>query len=180
MDIGEVNIGEYTFLRVLQDSQLVFYLSDFGRLKSESHLVVSDSLQPQGLYSSWNSPDQNTGVGSLSLLQRIFPTQGLNPSLSHCRQILYQMSHKGNPRMLEWVAIPSPVDLPNPGIREALGRLRTTLNFKQSKMFSLGLYVCVHVHYGLNVCVTPNLHVEILTSSVMVLGGKVLEKVPKS
>ena len=83
-------------------------------------------------------------------------------------------------RILEWVAIPSPVDLPNPGIREALGRLRTTLNFKQSKMFSLGLYVCVHVHYGLNVCVTPDLHVEILTSSVMVLGGKVLEKVPKS
>ena len=95
---------------------------------------MSDSLQPHGLYSPWNSPGQNTGVGSLSLLQRIFPTQGLNPSLSHCRQILYQMSHKGNPRMLEWVAIPSPVDLPNPGIREALGRLRTTLNFKQSKM----------------------------------------------
>ena len=100
MDIGEVSIGEYTFLRVLQDSQLVSYLSDFGRLKSESRSVVSDSLQPHGLYSSWNSPDQNTGVGSLSLLQRIFPTQGLNPSLSHCRQILYQMSHKGSPRIL--------------------------------------------------------------------------------
>ena len=82
--------------------------------------------------------------------------------------------------MLEWVAIPSSVDLPNPGIREALGRLRAILNFNQSKMFSLGLYVWVHVHYGLNVCVTPNLHVEILTSNVMVLGGKVLEKVPKS
>ena len=40
---------------------------------------MSDSLQTHGLYSPWNSPGQNTGVGSLSLLQGIFPTQGLNP-----------------------------------------------------------------------------------------------------
>ena len=47
---------------------------------------------------SWtHSPGQNTGVGSLSLLQRIFPTQGLNPGLPHCRRILYQQSHKGSP-----------------------------------------------------------------------------------
>ena len=46
---------------------------------------------------SMNSPGQNTGVGSLSLLQRIFPIQGLNPGLLHCRQILYQLSHKGSP-----------------------------------------------------------------------------------
>src|SRR5574339_221269 len=62
--------------------------------KSESHSVVSDSLQPYGLYSPWNSPGQNTGVGSLSLLQGIFPTQRSNPGLMHCRQILYQLSHK--------------------------------------------------------------------------------------
>ena len=54
----------------------------------------------------WNSPGQNTGVGSLSLLQGIFPTQGSNPSLPHCRQILYQLRHKGSPRTLEWVAYP--------------------------------------------------------------------------
>ena len=48
----------------------------------------------------WNSPGQNTGVGSLSLLQWIFPTQGSNPGLSHCRQILYQLSHKGSPLMV--------------------------------------------------------------------------------
>ena len=54
----------------------------------ESHSVVSDSLQPHGLYSSWNSPGQSTGVGSLSLLQAIFSTQGSNPGLPHCRQIL--------------------------------------------------------------------------------------------
>ena len=58
---------------------------------------MSDSLQPHGLCSPWNSPGQNTGVGSFSLLQGIFPTQGLNPGLSHCRQILYQLSHKGSP-----------------------------------------------------------------------------------
>ena len=44
------------------------------------HCVVSDSLQPCRLYSLWN-----TGVGSLSLLQGFFPTQGLNPGLPHCR-----------------------------------------------------------------------------------------------
>ena len=43
---------------------------------------------------------------SLSLLQGIFPTQGSNPGLLHCRQILYQLSHKGSPRILEWVAYP--------------------------------------------------------------------------
>ena len=48
--------------------------------------------------SPWNSPGQNTGVGSLSLLQGIFPTQGPNPGLPHCRQILYQLSHKGSPK----------------------------------------------------------------------------------
>ena len=56
--------------------------------------------------SSWNSPDQNTGVGSLFLLQGISPIQRLNPGLLHCRQILYQLSHKGSPRILEWVAYP--------------------------------------------------------------------------
>ena len=45
-------------------------------------------------------------MGSLSLLHGIFPTQGSNPGLSHCRQIVYQLSHKGSPRILEWVAYP--------------------------------------------------------------------------
>ena len=79
--------------------------------------VTSDSLQPHGPYSPWNSSGQNTGVGSLSLLQGIFPTQGLNPGLPHCRCILSQLSHKGSPRILEWVAYPSPEDLPDPGIK---------------------------------------------------------------
>ena len=82
----------------------------------ERRSVVSDCLRPHGLYSPWNSPGQNTEVGSLSLLQGIFQTQGLNPGLPHGRQILYQLSHKGSPRILEWAAYPSPVDFPDPGI----------------------------------------------------------------
>ena len=65
--------------------------------RSESRSVVSNSLQPHGLYSPWNSLGQIAGVGSLSLLQGIFPTQGLNPGLPHCRRILYQLSHQGSP-----------------------------------------------------------------------------------
>ena len=76
---------------------------DANNSESESRSVVSDSLWSHGLYSLWNSPGLNTGVGSLSLLQGIFPTQGLNPDLPYCRQIFYQLSHKGNPRMLQWV-----------------------------------------------------------------------------
>ena len=74
------------------------------------------TLQPHGLYSPWNSPGLNTGVGSLSLLQGIFPTQGSSPGLLHCRRILYQLSHKGSPRILEWVAYPFSGDLPDPEI----------------------------------------------------------------
>ena len=68
--------------------------------------VVSDSLWPHGLYSPWTSPGQNAGVGSHSLFQRIFSTQGSNPRLPHCGQIPYLLSHKGSPRILEWVVHP--------------------------------------------------------------------------
>ena len=58
------------------------------------HSVVSNSLRPQGLQPTrllcrWDSPGKNTGVGYHFLLQGIFPTQGSNPSLLHCRQMLY-------------------------------------------------------------------------------------------
>ena len=58
---------------------------------------MSNSLWPHGLYIPWNSPGQNTGVGSHSFLQGLFPTQGSSPGLSHCRQILYQLSYQGSP-----------------------------------------------------------------------------------
>ena len=67
---------------------------------TESHSVVSDSLRPHGLYSPWNSPGQNTGMGRLSLLQGIFPPQGLNQGLLHCRWILYHLSYEGSPHWL--------------------------------------------------------------------------------
>ena len=54
----------------------------------------------------WDSSGKNMGIDCHALLQGIFPTQGLNPGLPHCRQILYCLSHQGNPRILEWVAYP--------------------------------------------------------------------------
>ena len=58
---------------------------------SESHSVMSNSLQAHGL---WNAPGQG-----------IFPTQESNPGLPHCRLILYQLSHQGSPRILEWASV---------------------------------------------------------------------------
>ena len=64
--------------------------------------VMSDSLRPHGLYSSpgssvhGDSPGKNTSVGCHALFQEIFPTQGSNPGLPHCRQILYCLSHQGS------------------------------------------------------------------------------------
>ena len=81
---------------------------DGQRDLSESHSVMSNSLWRilHGLYSPWDFLGQNTGVGSCSLLQGIFPTQGSNPNLPHCRQILYQLELPGKPRIMEWVAYP--------------------------------------------------------------------------
>ena len=73
--------------------------------ETESRSVVSNSLRPHGLYSLWNSPGQNTGVGSLSLLWGIFPTQGFNPSLPHCRRILYQLIYQGSPFLFSYILI---------------------------------------------------------------------------
>ena len=69
-------------------------LKNERKKENESRSIVSDSLRSHGLYSPWNSPGQNTGVGSCSLLQGIVPTQGSNPGLPHCRQILYQLSQE--------------------------------------------------------------------------------------
>ena len=66
-----------------------------------SHSVVSDSLRPHGLQPArllcpWNSPGKNTGLGSHSLLHGLFPTQGSNLGLLHCRRTLYHLSHQGS------------------------------------------------------------------------------------
>ena len=85
---------KYLSLTVCFDS-----LHKYMKSESESHSIMSNSLQHHGLYSPWNSPGQDTGMGSLSLLQRIFPIQGSNPGLPYCKQILYQLSHQGSPRI---------------------------------------------------------------------------------
>ena len=86
--------------------QLFYLWNEVKWRESESLSVISDSLLPHGLYNPWNSLGQNTGVDSLPLLQGIFPTQGSNPDLPHCRSILYQRCHQGSPKILEWVAYP--------------------------------------------------------------------------
>ena len=70
--------------------------ADYG--ESGSRSVVSNSLGPPGLYSPWNSPGQNIGLGSLSLLQVVFPTQESNQGLLYCRWILNQLSYQGSPK----------------------------------------------------------------------------------
>ena len=74
--------------------------------------VVSDSLQPHELYSllsissvRGHSSSKNTGVGCHALLQGIFPTQGSNPGLPYCRQILYSLSHQGSPSLYDYLYV---------------------------------------------------------------------------
>ena len=89
-------------------SEWKWVLRDYG-IGKRSEVKVTHSyltLWPHRLYSPWNSPGQNTRVGSLSRLQGNFPTKGSNPGLPHCRWILYQLNHKGGPRILEWVVYP--------------------------------------------------------------------------
>ena len=61
---------------------------------------------PRGSSVHGDSPGKNSRVGCHALLQGVFPTQGSNPGLLHCRWILYHLSHQGSPRILEWVACP--------------------------------------------------------------------------
>ena len=68
------------------------------KVKAKIAQLCSTLCNPMD-YSAWNSPDQNMGVCSFSLLQRIFPTQGSNRGLLYCRWILYQLSHKRRPRI---------------------------------------------------------------------------------
>ena len=94
-----------SFLR-LYPSTALWTLVYYDGYSNSSKGFLPTVVDIMVIYSSWHSPGQNTGVGSLSLLQGIFPTQGLNPGLPHCRQILNQLSHKGSPRILEWVTYP--------------------------------------------------------------------------
>ena len=99
---GVLHIIKYssnTILMVLRKSIIwltIFYLTYPSEVKWKSFNHVRLFATPWTIWSMEFS-GQNTGVGSLFLLQGIFPTQGLKPGLPHCRQILYQLSHKGSP-----------------------------------------------------------------------------------
>ena len=79
----------------------IYCAESFSRVSLLLH-----GLWPVKLLCPRDSPGKNIGVGCHSLLQEIFPAQGLNPGLLHCRWILYHLSQQGSPRILEWVAHP--------------------------------------------------------------------------
>ena len=94
-----------TVCGILQARVLEWVAFPFSRGSSQPGIQSrSPALQVDSLPAEPPGKPKNTGAGSLSLLQRIFPIQGLNPGLPHCRWILYQLSHQGSPRILEWVA----------------------------------------------------------------------------
>ena len=80
-----------SFLQSLRPSRVCLVTQSYPTLQLHG-------LQPSRLLCPWESPDKNTGVGCHALLQGIFPTQGLNPGLPHCRQICYHLSHQGSPK----------------------------------------------------------------------------------
>ena len=80
-------------------------------LVAQSYLTHCDPMDysPSGSSVHGDSPGKNTGVGCHVLLQGIFPTQGLNPGLPLCRQILYHLSHQRSPQELlawKWLSLP--------------------------------------------------------------------------
>ena len=96
-------------------------------------------------YSHWNSPGQNTGVGNLSLLQRIFPTQESTAGLLHCRRILYHLSHKGSPSLLDWVAHPffrvSSQHRNRTRFSHTAGRFFTNWSMREAPIIALGTLI---------------------------------------
>ena len=124
--------------------------------------VVSDTLRPHALYCPWNSPGQNTGVGSLSFLQGIFPTQASNPDLPHCRQIPYQLSHQGSPWLpVQFIAqscptLCDPTDCSLPGSSiHGIFQARVGCHFLLQRIFptqesNWGLLHCNRILYQLS------------------------------
>ena len=99
----------YTCLYVIYIHNIL-WCTHIWKYESETRSVMSDSLWPHGLYSPWNCPGQNTGVGSLSLLQGTFPTQGSNPGILHRRRILLAEPQRkpkntgvGSLSLLQWI-----------------------------------------------------------------------------
>ena len=110
-----IEVTQNGFLSILGAAGAVWVLKNFESVSLRPKLYISEVKITQLCPTLCGSMDYT--VGSLSPLQGIFPTQGLNPGLPHCRRILYQLSHKGSPRILEWVAYPCSCRSSPPGNR---------------------------------------------------------------
>ena len=103
---------------ILQARILEWVIIPSSRGSSQPRDQTQVSRIAGGFVTVWTTREaKNTGVGSLSLLQGNFLTQELNWGILHCRQILYQLSHQGSPRILEWVAYPFSRESSLPGNR---------------------------------------------------------------
>ena len=107
---GETEIDKeveytHTYTDIYTCAYIYMHVCMYMKVKWKWKLLSHVSLWPNVLYSSLNSLGQNTGVGSLSLLQGIFPTQGWKPGFPDCGQILYQLSHKGSLCMYIYINI---------------------------------------------------------------------------
>ena len=130
-------------------NEIVYLIMCYGHFyfkwKWKSLSLVQLFGDPMGLYSPRNSLGQNTGMGNLSLLQGIFPTQGLKPGMPHCRWILYQLSHKGSPRILQWVACPFSKRSSQPrnrtGVSCIAGRFFTNWAIREAHFYLMSVYV---------------------------------------
>ena len=117
-----------------------------------------------------DSPGKNNGVDHHSLLQGLFPTQGTNPGLPHCRWILYHVGHQGSPRVLKWKAYHFSGDLPNPGIEMGSPALQADslpaeLPGKSFSSNSLGFSVYSIMSSASNDSFTHSLQIWIIVTS---------------
>ena len=108
------------FVQKLEEGKGVSHAAPCS-LQAQTKFCSHGLCCPHGLYPArpfcpWNPPGNNTRLGSHSLFQEIFPTQGSNPSLLHCSQILYHLSHQGSQEYWGGMPFPSPGGLPDPGI----------------------------------------------------------------
>ena len=108
-----ITVAKSEMIHLLREIHFVLY--NRHKKAHESCSFMSDSLQPHGLHIHGILPARILEWVSHSLLQGMFPAQGSNPGLPHCRRILYQLTHQGSPGILK--PIPSSVALPNPGIK---------------------------------------------------------------
>ena len=119
--------------------------------------MISETLQchdPRRFLCLWNSPGKNSGVDCHSLLQGIFPTQGSNPGVLHCRQILYCLNHQGSPLNLQ---------LPLRSLRRLVKTVTVSLHFQNFWTGRSGLVprICISNKFPSNFDpVVPSLHFE--------------------